>query len=184
MNNMNKVNKDKIYITRYEIFKSQKSKGDRQVLFHILKRNLKPKFRDDYKVDEIIKHNIGYYSLEEFLDLIYHRVLKHKSENKIYKLYKNFIEFIKNNESFDLEKLSGKSKMILNNFPKPKYERKGWKKYYQLKQEINRLKKAKRKVKKKYSGSILTAKLNNIDNEITQLIQRRNEVLNELGESI
>ena len=161
----------KNYFTQYDIFNSNPE--EKFVLLSILRRNFKPKFRANYQG----KKDIGFYSLEEFLNFIYTRVQKHKSENKIYLLYRNFVEYIKTKD-YTLNK---KEKMIVYNFPKPKYQRKVWKKYYELKQEIKRLKTIKRKVRKKYYGKVLEEKLNNIEIEIKNLITRRNQILNKLN---
>jgi hypothetical protein len=167
--NFNNEINNKLYITQYDI-KLIFNKDDRFRFWNFIKRNFRPKFKSDVIIDGKLKKNIGFYSVDEILNLLRSKTLKIKTyNNPVYHIYKTFAEYIKTK---NIELLEPKLKQYVINFPKPKYYRGKWKRWYQIKQEIKKLKALKRKLRKQNNDK----QLQEVIDKINKLKQRRDEL--------
>jgi hypothetical protein len=134
------------------------------IIKHFIKRNFKiqNKTFDETKV----------------IKTIFYKLRKHKSKSKMYNVFTTFLKFIKDNYTYDDKEIN----FMLNNIPKPKYERKKWKTWKKIHDRLKFLKRLKRKVKKDIEkGEVHKIdKLNNIINEINELQKRKQELANKL----
>jgi len=163
------------YITQYEI--KEIFQKERFIFLDFLEREIKPDFVKDYEYNGQLKKNIKHYNIEKIIKNLFFKVKKHKSgETLISSLFLKFIQQIKNQNI----RFSKETNQMLDNFPKPKYKRKSWKRYVILKDEIKSLKRAKRRVRKKYYGKVLKEKLQNIEEELNAKQIRLRELAEKL----
>jgi hypothetical protein len=175
--------KNKLLFSQYDIFDCFESKDEKFRFKGFVKRNLKERKIDNIEYKGVLKKNIKFYSFNELINIIKVNVKNIKTyNNPMYSLYYKFVNFIKDKYKYKEYDLTKENLAFIENFPKPKYFRNKWKRYYLLKQDINKLKRAKRRVKKKYTGKLLKEKLDDINNNINKLVKRRNEILMKLGE--
>ena len=120
---------DKKYFISYYDIKSILEE-DTQIFYHFIQRNFKYKYKEDDYVfinnKKKYKKNILYYDLNEIINLVLSKFLKHKTQKlKISKIFKKFLSFFEPFYDYNL--------------PKPKYLRKLWRVWYFFKKKKHKL---------------------------------------------
>ena len=166
-------------INQYDI-KDIFTKDEFYIFNNFLKRNFKP-FFEDVEHKNKIKKNIPHYDVKQIVENLFYKV-RHSTtgDTNIYPIFIKFINFIKVNQYEDKELM-----FFLNQFPKPKYERKKWRTWKRVTDKIKLLKKSKLNIHKDIKNNRLDKKLaeeklNNIDIELNDLKIRKKE----LGEKL
>ena len=130
------------------------------ILKHFIKRNFKV---ENNEFDEI-----------KVIKDLFFKLRKYKTRSKMYIAFSNFLIFLKENKQFKNKEIN----YMLNNIPKPKYERKSWRTWKKVSERLKFLKKLKRKVEKDIKAGEIHKlnKLNNIKEEIKHLSKRKKEL--------
>jgi len=110
------------FFNQYDL-KGFLNKDEFNIFNNFIKRNFKEDFIKDVEKDTI-KKNIKHYSIEKVGKVLQNKLLKHNSDTQpIHKIFTKFCDF------YNIK------------YSKPKYQRKNWKQWYEIKERIKQLKK-------------------------------------------
>jgi hypothetical protein len=157
-----------MFITQYDL-KDIYNKDGFYIIHNFIKRNFKVDKYEDVIINNKLKKNIPHYKIDKIIKKFFYNARDNKTgNNNIYKYYLMFIEYFKN------EKFNKETNFFISQFPKPKYERKKWKTWKKVSDELIRLKSLKRKI---LNDKIINKnKLNNIVKDINSLQKRKIEL--------
>jgi hypothetical protein len=137
-----------------------KDKDSYYVIIHFIKRHFKI---TDNEFDE-----------RKVIRAIFYSLRKYKSRSKMYIIFSDFLKFLKDNHTYNEKEIN----FMINNIPKPKYERKAWKTWKKVSDRLKFLKRLKRKVQKDIENGETQKreKLNSIIKDIEEFSRRKKEL--------